>query len=162
RRTEDIFSADRGGSKASNRTAPKPADAPPHLPLQILPAAGAMPMCFLPRDSRGDLGPLDSPPLYCPPPQGGSMTMKEVKLLLANLEKEGVKINGRISSIIDDEVARIKAEAARKNKFNNELKTNGMTVLLTIASVAVGFMMGAEWCENAIRAAVAKKLCFWL
>ncbi|CAN6196886.1 unnamed protein product [Urochloa humidicola] len=85
-----------------------------------------------------------------------------VEHILENLEKEGVEIDDKIASIIDDEVARIKAEAARKNKFNNELKTNGMTVLLTIASVAVGFMMGAEWCENAIRAAVAKKLCFWL
>ncbi|CAN6170939.1 unnamed protein product [Urochloa humidicola] len=119
-----------------------------------------MATCLLPRDSRGDLGPHDSPPLYCPPSQGGSMTTKEVKLLLKNLEKEGVKINGRISSIIDDEVATIKAEAARKNKFNDELKRNGMTVLLTVASVAVGFMMGAEWCENAIRVAVVKKLFF--
>lgn len=33
--------------------------------------------------------------------------------MLANLENEGVKIDGKIASIIDDEVARIKAEAER-------------------------------------------------
>jgi uncharacterized small protein (DUF1192 family) len=33
--------------------------------------------------------------------------------MLANLEKEGVEIDTKIASIIDDEVARIKAEAAR-------------------------------------------------
>ncbi|CAL5091413.1 unnamed protein product [Urochloa decumbens] len=102
-----------------------------------------MAMCFLPRDPRGDLDPLDSLPAYSPTPQGGSRTRKEVKLLLANLEKEGVKINGKIISIIDDEVARIKDKAAREKEISDELKENGTTVLLTIASVAVGFMMGA-------------------
>jgi hypothetical protein len=38
---------------------------------------------------------------------------KEVEHMLANLEKEGVEIDDNIASIIDDEVARIKAEAAR-------------------------------------------------
>lgn len=38
---------------------------------------------------------------------------KEAEHMLANLEKEGVKIDDRIASIIDDEVARIKVEAAR-------------------------------------------------
>ncbi|CAN6203036.1 unnamed protein product, partial [Urochloa humidicola] len=142
--------------KAKQATAPKTRRRAPSS--RFFRRAGAMAMCFLPRDPRGDLGPLDSPPLYSPPSQGGSRTMKEVKLLLANLDKEGVKINGKIISIIDDEVARIKAKAVRENK--NELKTKGMTVLLTIASVAVGFMMGAEWCDNAIRAAVAKKILF--
>ena len=33
--------------------------------------------------------------------------------LLAKLEKEGVEIDGNIASIIDDEIARIKAEAER-------------------------------------------------
>jgi len=33
--------------------------------------------------------------------------------LLAKLEKEGVEIDDKIASIIDDEVAIIKAEAAR-------------------------------------------------
>jgi hypothetical protein len=32
---------------------------------------------------------------------------------LAKLEKEGVEIDGKIASIIDDEIARIKAEAER-------------------------------------------------
>lgn len=33
--------------------------------------------------------------------------------MLANLEKEGVEIDAKIASIIDDEVAIIKAEAVR-------------------------------------------------
>ena len=32
---------------------------------------------------------------------------------MANLEKEGVEIDDRITSIIDDEIARIKAKAER-------------------------------------------------
>jgi hypothetical protein len=39
--------------------------------------------------------------------------MKEVERLLANLEKEGVEINDKICRIINDEVARIEAEAVR-------------------------------------------------
>jgi hypothetical protein len=38
---------------------------------------------------------------------------KEVEDMLANLEEEGVEMDGKIASIIDDEVARIKAEAER-------------------------------------------------
>ncbi|RLN25421.1 CRS2-associated factor 1, chloroplastic [Panicum miliaceum] len=67
---------------------------------------------------------------------------KEVKHLLANLEKEGVEIDGKISSIIDDEVARIRAEAAREK---NDPLRKGLLVLLTVSSVAFGFAMGAEW-----------------
>jgi uncharacterized small protein (DUF1192 family) len=33
--------------------------------------------------------------------------------MLANLKKEGVELNAKIASIIDDEIARIKAEAER-------------------------------------------------
>ena len=39
--------------------------------------------------------------------------MKEVENLLANLEEEGVEIDGKIGSIIDDEIARIQAEVDR-------------------------------------------------
>jgi hypothetical protein len=39
-------------------------------------------------------------------------------------------------------------------------KMDGMAILLNIATVAVGFMMGAEWCDMAIRAAVANRLLF--
>ncbi|KAF0897095.1 hypothetical protein E2562_033645 [Oryza meyeriana var. granulata] len=78
---------------------------------------------FLSRTPLRGLGPRDSPPADSPPPtsQGGSgngaradfaRKMKEVEHMLANLEKEGVEIDGKIASIIDDEVARIKAEAA--------------------------------------------------
>jgi hypothetical protein len=33
--------------------------------------------------------------------------------MLANLEEEGVEIDDKIASIIDDEIARIKSEAER-------------------------------------------------
>lgn len=33
--------------------------------------------------------------------------------MLANLEKEGVEINDKMASIIDDEIARIEFEVAR-------------------------------------------------
>jgi hypothetical protein len=39
--------------------------------------------------------------------------LKEVDDLLAKLQKEGVEIDGKIASIIDDGIARIKAEALR-------------------------------------------------
>uniref|UniRef100_A0A0E0K121 Uncharacterized protein n=1 Tax=Oryza punctata TaxID=4537 RepID=A0A0E0K121_ORYPU len=64
---------------------------------------------------------------------------KEVDHLLAKLENEGVEIDGKI--------ARIRAEAARENL--DKTKENVMTILLTVASVAVGFIMGAEWYERA-------------
>jgi len=54
-----------------------------------------------------------------------------------------VEIDGKIASIIDDEVARIKAEAAREN-ISGPLR-NGMIVLLTVTSIALGFVMGVEW-----------------
>ncbi|RLM99910.1 uncharacterized protein C2845_PM06G27270 [Panicum miliaceum] len=75
--------------------------------------------------------------------------MKEVEHMLENLGKEGVQIDGMIASIIDDEVSRIKAEAARENS-NNDLKKNGIMVLMAIACVAFGFFMGVEWAEEAL------------
>uniref|UniRef100_A0A0E0K117 Uncharacterized protein n=1 Tax=Oryza punctata TaxID=4537 RepID=A0A0E0K117_ORYPU len=113
---------------------------------------------------RRDLVPRDSPQAdsLLPTPQGGSgngaradvaRKTKEVDHLLAKLENEGVEIDGKIASIIDDEVARIKAEASREHV--NNTKENVMTILLTVASVAVGFIMGAEcdylwmpFCDN--------------
>ncbi|CAL5091414.1 unnamed protein product [Urochloa decumbens] len=118
---------------------------------------------------RWDLAPPDSLPADSPPPtsQGESSNgakagaswkkKKEVGHLLVKLEKEGVEIDGKIASIIDDGIARIKAEAAREEEMNiNEPKRNGMTILL-IASAAIGFIMGAEWYEHAFRAANDKR-----
>uniref|UniRef100_I1P191 Uncharacterized protein n=1 Tax=Oryza glaberrima TaxID=4538 RepID=I1P191_ORYGL len=83
---------------------------------------------------------------------------KEVDHLLAKLENEGVEIDGKIASIIDDGIARIRDEAGEegvsicKHPFDREhldkiRKENVMTILVTVASVAVGFIMGAEWYE---------------
>ncbi|CAN6203035.1 unnamed protein product [Urochloa humidicola] len=122
-------------------------------------------------DPRWDLKPPDSLPADSPPPTcqgessdgakaGGSWKMKkEVGHLLVKLEKEGVEIDGKIASIIDDGIARIKAEAVREEEEENvnEPKRNGMMILLTIASVAIGFIMGAEWYEHAFRVANAKR-----
>ncbi|KAM0898248.1 hypothetical protein ACQ4PT_022053 [Festuca glaucescens] len=68
---------------------------------------------------RQDVGPRDSPP---PTSQGGSSngakadvarkTKDGIDHLLTKLEKEGLEIDGKIASIIDDGIARIKAEAA--------------------------------------------------
>ncbi|XBH98215.1 hypothetical protein VPH35_127761 [Triticum aestivum] len=101
-----------------------------------------------------DLEPRDSPPADSPLPtsQGGSNNgakadvarKKDVDHLLAKLEKEGVEIDGNISSIIDDEIARIKAEAERENM--NEEKRKRTQALLTIAGVVVGFVVGVK-CE---------------
>ncbi|CAL4998755.1 unnamed protein product [Urochloa decumbens] len=131
------------------------------------------PACSTPRP---DLGPCDSPVAVSPPPtsqQGGSgngakpdvaRKAKEVEHLLANLVKEGVVIDGKITSIIDDEIARIKAEAVRE--ATNESKRNAMKAsaisgfrlaLLTAASCAVGFVMGVEWLEKAFRKEFARR-----
>ncbi|CAN6170941.1 unnamed protein product [Urochloa humidicola] len=122
---------------------------------------------FLSMASRRDLGPRDSPPVDSPPPisqsQGGSSNgakagvarnTKEVDHLLVKLEKEGVEIDGKIASIIDDGITRIKAEAARENV--NEPKGIEKALLLAIASVAIGFAMGVDWFENALRENLAK------
>ncbi|KAF7094219.1 hypothetical protein CFC21_096547 [Triticum aestivum] len=110
--------------------------------------------------SPQDLGPRYSPPADSLPPtsQGGSsngakadVARKEVDHLLAKLKKEGVQIDGKIASIVDDEIARIKAEAKRENIING-LKRNGRLVMLTISALAFGFLLGGELYEKALYA----------
>ncbi|KAF8686825.1 hypothetical protein HU200_043325 [Digitaria exilis] len=113
-----------------------------------------------------DLGPRGSPPAasLLPNSRGGSSSKAkadvgrkataEVDLLLAKLEKEGVQLDDKIATIIDDGIARIKAEAAMENI--SEVNRKGKLVLLTIVSVAVGFVMGVDWFENALRKKLAK------
>jgi len=72
--------------------------------------------------------------------------MSEVEHLLANLEKEGVEIDGKIASIIEDGIARIKGEAARESISGPEETI--MVLLLTITSIATGFVMGMDWVQN--------------
>ncbi|CAN6170079.1 unnamed protein product [Urochloa humidicola] len=110
---------------------------------------------------------LDSPPADSPSPtsQDGSdkgdvdrkMT-KEVEQVLANLENEGVKIDGKIASIIEGEMARIKAEAARVNITG--LKRKAMMVLVAISSAASGFFLGAGLTEQAIYAGVGRRIIY--
>ncbi|CAL5076837.1 unnamed protein product [Urochloa decumbens] len=138
---------------------------------------------YLSTTLRGVLGPHDSPPADSSPPlasQGVPVNgaradvdakMKDVEHLLAKSEKEGPEIDGKIASIIDEEIA-IKAEAARENN-NNEPKRKGMVVLLKIASVAVGvavvavgvavgFVIGMELrLANALRNKQVPKILFY-
>lgn len=83
---------------------------------------------------------------------------------MTNLEKEGAVIDGKIATIIDDEIARIKAEAMREaineSKRNEKMESaaSGFRLaLLTAASCAVGFVIGVEWFANALRKEFAKK-----
>ncbi|CAL5067885.1 unnamed protein product [Urochloa decumbens] len=104
---------------------------------------------------RRDLGNRDSPPADSPSPtsQGGSgkeakadvARMTEVEHLLADLEKEGMEITDKIASIIDDEVARIKAEAERENI--KQPKMNMRLLLDGAAAVALGLIMWVEFYE---------------
>ncbi|XP_037468514.1 uncharacterized protein LOC119340695 isoform X2 [Triticum dicoccoides] len=114
---------------------------------------------------EADSGPRYSPPADSLPPtsQAGSdngaragvaMKVKEAEHMLANLEEEGVEIDGNIASIINDEITRIKAEAERE-KIINVLTRNGRMVLLTIASAAAGFFLGGECYERALYAQLA-------
>ncbi|CAL5091416.1 unnamed protein product [Urochloa decumbens] len=125
-----------------------------------------MALRFLSMASRRDLCPRDSPPADSPPPisQGGSSngakadvarSMKEVDHLLAKLEKEGVEIDGKIASIIDDGITRIKAETARENIIS-EPKGIGKALLIAVASVAFGFVMGVDLARSAIHEELAK------
>ncbi|XP_051224829.1 uncharacterized protein [Lolium perenne] len=82
----------------------------------------------------------------------------EVEHMFANLE-EGVEIDGKIASILDDEIARIKAEAEREKKIN-ELKINGCVILYTISVIAIGFVLGADFVEQSLPALVAKAIIF--
>ncbi|CAN6178223.1 unnamed protein product [Urochloa humidicola] len=110
---------------------------------------------------------LDSPPVDSPSPtsQGGSgkgvvarKMMKEVEHVLANLENEGVEIDGKIASIIDGEMTKVKAEAARVNITG--LKKKAMMVLVAISSAASGFFLGAGLTEQAIYAGVGKRIIY--
>ncbi|CAN6164088.1 unnamed protein product, partial [Urochloa humidicola] len=130
----------------------------------ILPACRAMALRSPSSTPRRDLPPRGSPPADSPPPtsQGGPSngakadvarkTKEEADHLLAKLEKEGVEIDGKIACIIDDGIARIKAEAEREN-----IKRKGMVLLVTFVSAAIGFVMGVEWTENAFRKEFAKR-----
>ncbi|TVU16545.1 hypothetical protein EJB05_40115, partial [Eragrostis curvula] len=80
---------------------------------------------------------------------------EEVDRFLAKLEKEGVEIDDKIASIVDDGIARTKAEAVREN-IKKETKREAMKWLYLIGCMAIGFIMGAEWNERAFRAAIAK------
>ncbi|KAL6627037.1 hypothetical protein ACP70R_030763 [Stipagrostis hirtigluma subsp. patula] len=118
---------------------------------------------FLSRTPPRDPASRDSPPADSPPPtsQGGSSngakaavgrkTKEEVDHLLAKLEEEGVEIDEKITSIIDDGMARIKAEAERK-KVRDET-----SVLHAIACLAVGFVMGVEWYLYCFRKEMEKR-----
>uniref|UniRef100_A0A453R1K5 Uncharacterized protein n=1 Tax=Aegilops tauschii subsp. strangulata TaxID=200361 RepID=A0A453R1K5_AEGTS len=87
--------------------------------------AGAMALRSPSSTSRRDLVPRYSPPADSLPPtsQGGfsngaradvaRKTKEEADHLLAKLEKEGVEIDGKITSIIGDGIGRIQADAAR-------------------------------------------------
>ncbi|XP_047052842.1 uncharacterized protein LOC124658891 isoform X2 [Lolium rigidum] len=104
-----------------------------------------------------------------PPAEGGSgnragadvaRKTKEAEHMLASLEEEGVDIDGKMASIIDDEIARIKAEAERE-KMIDGLKRNGVVVLVTISSVVFGVLMGAEFCERSLYAHAFNRLLRW-
>ncbi|EMS46849.1 hypothetical protein TRIUR3_32986 [Triticum urartu] len=110
---------------------------------------------------RRNLGPPYSPPAdsLTPTSQGGSSngaradvarkTKQEVLLadhLLAKLEKEGVEIDGKITSIIGDGIGRIQADAAREHM--NGPKWKRIRRLLAIASAALGFVVGVKYEMN--------------
>ncbi|KAM0859371.1 hypothetical protein ACQ4PT_047286 [Festuca glaucescens] len=114
---------------------------------------------------RQDVASRDSPPAE----QGGSgngaradvaRKTKEAEHMLASLEEEGVDIDSKMASIIDDEIARIKAKADREKSING-LKRNGMMVLVTISSVVFGVLMGAECCEQSLYAHAFKRILGW-
>ncbi|CAN6201646.1 unnamed protein product [Urochloa humidicola] len=114
-----------------------------------------------------DLGPLDSSPVDSPPPTSEGRSgkgvvarkmMKDVEHMLADLENEGVEIDGKIASIIDDEMARIKAEATRVNITG--LKRKGMMVLLALSYAVFGFLMGSGLSEQAIYAGVGRRIIY--
>ncbi|CAL5016894.1 unnamed protein product [Urochloa decumbens] len=99
---------------------------------------------------RRDLGHRDSPPADSPPPTSqvgsGNGAKADVDHLLAKLEKEGVEINDKIASILDARMARIKAEVTDAVRGNiNEPESDRLTLMDTIAAVALGFVLGGEW-----------------
>ncbi|KAF7107433.1 hypothetical protein CFC21_108057 [Triticum aestivum] len=123
--------------------------------------------------SRRDLVPRYSPPADSLPPtsQGGfsngaradvaRKTKEEADHLLAKLEKEGVEIDGKITSIIGDGIGRIQADAAREHM--NEPKWKRIRRLLAIASAAVGFVVGVKCEMNRYQKELAKNRgqIFW-
>ncbi|KAM0899892.1 hypothetical protein ACQ4PT_021000 [Festuca glaucescens] len=116
------------------------------------------------RTRRQDVGPRDSPPSELGGSGNGARAdvawkMKEVEHMLANLEEEGVEIDDKIASIIDDEIARIKAKAEREKNING-LKDNGLLVLYTISTVAIGFLLGADFVAKSLPAQLAKIIIF--
>ncbi|CAM0881476.1 unnamed protein product [Alopecurus aequalis] len=103
-------------------------------------------------------------PVDSPPSEGGSgngaradiaRKTKEVENLFANFKKEGVEINDKIACIIDDEITRIKVEVDRENTINGR-KRNGLIVLLTITTAAIGFFLGVDRVEHSLYAQVGK------
>ncbi|CAL5031989.1 unnamed protein product [Urochloa decumbens] len=117
-----------------------------------------------PSSTRPDLGHRDSPPADSPPPTSqvgsGNGAKADVDRLLAKLEKEGVRIDDKIASIIDARMARIKAEVtdAVRGNINEPESDEGLTLPDTIAAVVLGFVLGGElyffrvWYRN-VRAA---------
>ncbi|CAN6164089.1 unnamed protein product, partial [Urochloa humidicola] len=150
-------------SRSRNQaTAPNRSDNPSFSRSALPP--GAMAIRSPSSTPRWDLdsSPVDSP---SPTSQGGSgkgdvarKMMKEVEHVLANLENEGVEIDGKIAGIIDGEMARIKAEAAREKITG--LKRKGMMVLLAISSAVFGFLMGSGLSEQAIYAEVGRRVIY--
>ncbi|XP_048544034.1 uncharacterized protein LOC125523040 [Triticum urartu] len=138
--------------------------------------AGAMALRSPSSTWRRNLGPPYSPPAdsLTPTSQGGSSngaradvarkTKQEVLLadhLLAKLEKEGVEIDGKITSIIGDGIGRIQADAAREHM--NGPKWKRIRRLLAIASAALGFVVGVKYEMNRYQKEFAKSRgqIFW-
>ncbi|XP_047061540.1 uncharacterized protein LOC124668441 isoform X2 [Lolium rigidum] len=112
---------------------------------------------------RQDVSPRDSPTAESGSGNRARVDVarktKEAEHMLANLEEEGVEIDGKMASIIDDEIARIKAEADRENIING-LVRNGKMLLVTMSSVALGFSLGVELCEWSLYAYAFKKIFY--
>ncbi|KXG24236.1 hypothetical protein SORBI_3007G012500 [Sorghum bicolor] len=102
-------------------------------------------------------------PADCTPPtsEGGSgerakadrssKTKKQVEHLLATLEKEGVEIHDKIASIVNAEIAKIKAETSRE-AINDVVCCFNLCcglAIYTVAPISAGFLMGADWFEKA-------------
>ncbi|XBI36276.1 hypothetical protein VPH35_121819 [Triticum aestivum] len=124
--------------------------------------AGAMALRSPSSTSRRNLGPPYSPPADSLTPTSqltrvdpamepelmllGRRSRRLADHLLAKLEKEGVEIDGKITSIIGDGIGRIQADAAREHM--NGPKWKRIRRLLAIASAAVGFVVGVKYEMN--------------
>ncbi|KAJ1260581.1 hypothetical protein BS78_10G243400 [Paspalum vaginatum] len=69
--------------------------------------------------------------------------------LLARLAEEGVEVDDKIAGVVDDGIARIKAEAER-------LHIPDM-IVVAVGSVALGFLLGFEFYAYAIRKNLEKR-----